>query len=526
MNKLKQVPGTELPSLLRVARRINEQRDLVPLIETLLEQAQTMASAEAGVLWLYRDDAEREWLDCARHCAKGPSGAPVCALDGPPLPLDHEHASRPAARVVRSGKSLHINQGNELDPRDRELLTPLLVRQVDSLFLVPLRNHEGTVVGVLQLVNAHPDGAGAGTAGPFPARTRLLLEALGGYAGIALNNLLVVQELKDLLDAFVKVIAQAIDAKSPHTSAHCQRVPMLTELLAQAACDAPGPFADFQLDEDEWYELRVAAWLHDCGKLATPDSVLDKSTKLHTLHDRIELVAARFAALRSEIERRYEREALAEPHREPHLRERLEQEIGQLTDDLALLERVNKGSETMAKSDQERVRGMATRTWIDAHGRARPLLTEDEVRNLCILRGTLTEDERRIINGHMDVTLDMLQSLPFPRKLRRVPEYAGGHHERMDGSGFPLGLTREQMSIPARIMAIADVFEALTARERPYKKPLKLSEALGIMQTMRDNHHLDPDLYRLFLQAGVWREYALRTLDEEQIDVRDPAPYY
>lgn len=526
MNRLEQVPDAELPPLLRVARRINEQRDLAPLIETILEQAQAMAGAEAGVLWLYRDDAEREWLDCARHCANGPDGAPVCALDGPLLPLDHDHVSRPAARVVRSGEPLHIDQGEALDARDRALLVPLLVSEVRSLFLVPLRNHEGAVVGVLQLVNAHPRDASKGSAGPFPPRARLLLEALGDYAGIALNNLLLVQELKNLLDAFVKVIAQAIDAKSPHTSAHCQRVPLLTELLARAACDDRADFADFQLDEDDWYELRVAAWLHDCGKLATPDSVLDKSTKLHTLHDRIELVAARFAVLRSDIQRRYEREALAEPRREPELRVRLEREIGELTDDLALLERVNKGGETMAAADQARVRRIARRTWTDAHGRVAPLLTEDEVGNLCIPRGTLTEEERRIINGHMDVTLEMLGSLPFPRKLRRVPEYAGGHHERMDGSGFPRGLTREQMSIPARIMAIADVFEALTSRERPYKKPLKLSEALGIMQRMRDDRHLDPDLYRLFLQAGVWREYARLILDQEQMDVQDPAPYY
>src|SRR5699024_2735514 len=183
--------------------------------------------------------------------------------------------------------------------------------------------------------------------------------------------------------------------------------------------------------------------LHDCGKLATPDSVLDKSTKLHTLHDRIELVAARFAALRSEIERCYERDALVAPEREPEYRARLGREIEELADDFALLERVNKGSETMAEADKQRVRRIAARTWVDARGQRQPLLTSDEVENLCITRGTLTDAERRIINGHIDVTLDMLESLPFPRKLRRVPEYAGGHHEHMDGLGFPRGLTRE-----------------------------------------------------------------------------------
>ena len=524
MNKLQRVPDPHLPPLLRVARQINEQRDLAPLIEAVLEEAQVLAGAEAGVLWLYREEGDAEWLDCARHCSNGPEGAPVCALEGPRLPLDDEHADRPAVRVARSGQPLHLTGADHFHAQDLALLVPLLVRQVDSLLLVPMRNHEGVVVGVLQLVNPDPDGVPHGDAVPAPALA--LLEALAGYAGIALNNLLLVQELKDLLDAFVKVIARAIDAKSSHTSAHCERVPLLTELLARAACDDQARFADFELDEDGWYELSVAAWLHDCGKLATPDSVLDKSTKLHSLHDRIEMVAARFAVLRSEAERRYEREALTEPAREPQFRERMEETVQTLSDDLTFLERINKGGESMAPEDQARVRRIAKTVWIDAHGQRRPLLSEDEVNNLCIPRGTLTEEERRIINGHMDITLEMLESLPFPRKLRRVPEYAGGHHERMDGRGFPRGLTREQMSVPARIMAIADVFEALTSRERPYKEPLKLSEALGIMQRMRDNQHLDPDLYRLFLDAGVWRDYARTALDPEQLDVDDPAPYY
>ena len=524
MNKLQQVPDPHLPPLLRVARQINEQRDLAPLIEAVLEEAQALAGAEAGVLWLYREEGEVEWLDCARHCRNGPEGAPVCALEGPRLPLDDDHAGRPAVRVARSGQSLHLTDTGGFDAEDLALLVPLLVQRVDSLLLVPMRNHEGVVVGVLQLVNPHPDGSRH--AGAFPAPVLALLEALAGYAGIALNNLLLVQELKDLLDAFVKVIARAIDAKSSHTSAHCERVPLLTELLARAACDDQTRFADFYLDEDGWYELTVAAWLHDCGKLATPDSVLDKSTKLHSLHDRIEMVAARFAVLRNEAERRYERDALTEPAREPLFRERMEEAVQALGDDLAFLERINKGGESMAPEDQARVRRIAETVWTDAHGQRRPLLSEDEVKNLCIPRGTLTEEERRTINGHMDITLEMLESLPFPRKLRRVPEYAGGHHERMDGRGFPRGLTREQMSVPARIMAIADVFEALTSRERPYKEPLKLSEALGIMQRMRDNQHLDPDLYRLFLDAGVWRDYALTALDPVQLDVEDASPYY
>ena len=158
-------------------------------------------------------------------------------------------------------------------------------------------------------------------------------------------------------------------------------------------------------------------------------------------------------------------------------------------------------------------------------GEGNPLLGDDELDNLGSPGGTRTREERQVINGHMDVSLDMLGALPLPRKLQRVPEYAGGHHEKMDGTGFPLGLTRDQMSIPARIMAIADVFEALTAKERPYKTPLKLSEALGIMQRMRNNDHLDPDLYQLFIRSRVWRQYGEKHLDPVQLDVEDGSAF-
>jgi HD-GYP domain-containing protein (c-di-GMP phosphodiesterase class II) len=179
----------------------------------------------------------------------------------------------------------------------------------------------------------------------------------------------------------------------------------------------------------------------------------------------------------------------------------------------------------MSPDDQARVRSIASRQWCDAQGEWRPLLSDEEVMNLCISRGTLNSDERALINDHMRVTLNMLESLPFPRTLRRVPEYAGGHHEKMDGSGFPRGLTREQMSLPARMMAIADVFEALTASERPYKPPMKLSQALGILQRMVAQNHIDPELYQVFLEQRVWERYARAHLRAEQLDVSDPVSY-
>lgn len=505
------------------------------LLERILTEAQGLTRADGGSLYLFRDDDEGpERLEFAlvRNDSlginQGGSSGGKITLDPVPLKTadgreNHHHV---AAHVALTGEAVNIADAYESEAFDfsgtKAFDEQHNYRSV-SFLTIPLLNHLNEVIGVLQLVNArHPRTR---KIIPFSEHVEPLVKALASYAAIALNNLILVQELKNLLDAFIKVIAQAIDAKSSHTSAHCQRVPLLTELIARAACEDSAEFDDFQLDDDEWYELHVAAWMHDCGKLATPDSVLDKSTKLHTLYDRIETVATRFAALRQQKESDYLQAVIENPARREELSRRHRDEMVKLEDDLEFLRRVNKGGEFMAEEDKERVRSLARLSWLDAAGKPRPLLTGDEVSNLCIERGTLTAEERERINDHMRVTIDMLESLPFPRKLRRVPEYAGGHHEKMDGTGFPKGLTRDEMSIPARMMAIADIFEALTSKDRPYKDPMKLSQALSILQKMRDVNHIDPDLYQLFLRHRVWEKYGREALDPEQIDVQDPAPY-
>lgn len=504
------------------------------LLERILSEAQAMTYADGGSLYLFRDDNEKPRLEFALvrndslKINQGGSSGNEISL--PPVPLrdqagqdNHHHI---AAHVAISGQLVNIPdayRSEQFDFSGTKAFDERHGYRSVSFLTIPLLNHLNEVIGVLQLVNArHPQSR---EIIPFSEHIEPLVRALSSYAAIALNNLILVQELKNLLDAFIKVIAQAIDAKSPHTSGHCQRVPLLTELIARAACEDKTTFRDFNLDEDGWYELHVAAWMHDCGKLSTPDSVLDKSTKLHTLCDRIDAVRTRFVALKSQRERDTLLAILAEPERRPELEQAMRQELAALDEDLAFIETANKGGEFMAEESKQRVRDIAARQWRDAAGQLQALLSEDEVYNLCIERGTLTHEERQIINNHMQVTIDMLESLPFPRKLRRVPEYAGGHHEKMDGTGFPRGLKREQMSWPARMMAIADIFEALTAKDRPYKDPMKISQALSIMQKMRDGNHIDPDLYELFVRSRVWEQYAKQVLDPVQLDIQDAAAY-
>jgi HD-GYP domain-containing protein (c-di-GMP phosphodiesterase class II) len=442
-----------------------------------------------------------------------------------------------------------------------------------SFLTVPLKNHNGYVIGVLQLINAKDT---QGRVVPFDASIVPMVSALASQAAVSIDNRMLIEELKHLLDAFIGVIAAAIDTKSPNTGGHCQRVPVLTEMLVRAACEAKaGPFSGFDLTEEEWYELRVACWLHDCGKVITPEHIVDKATKLECIHDRIHEVRMRFEVLKRDAEIALLKGLLAGGDAAA-LRAAYERECATLDDDFAFIGECNVGGETMAPERIERLQRIAERTWTRTLSNRigisyaetkrrdaipeRPLPVEEklledrydhisprqglrlsaegnpwgfkmhapereanlgEIYNLSISRGTLTDEDRYRINEHMAQTIVMLESLPWPRHLRRVPEYAGGHHERMDGTGYPRGLKGEEMSIPARVMAIADIFEALTAADRPYKPPKKLSEALRIMRFMVKDGHIDPDLFRLFVETGVYRQYAAQYLKPDQIDEVD-----
>ena len=386
-----------------------------------------------------------------------------------------------------------------------------------SMLAVPLKNHQSDVVGVLQLLNAiDPQN---GQVVPFTPDVQEITEAFAGQAAVAIENQQLIVSQKALLDSFMQVLAHAIDRKSPYTGTHCIRVPVIMEMLTKAACEDKGVFTDFNLNQAQWEEVMTAAWLHDCGKVATPEYVIDKATKLETIRDGIHTVRVRFALMKCEAELRHARACLDPNVDMAKIDGELATKLSNLDDDLAFIEKTNIGGEFLSDEAIARVARIASNYhWTDSLGVTQPSLSDEEVNNLSVRRGTLTDAERKIINDHVVITIEMLNSLPFPKHLRRVPEYAAAHHERCDGKGYPYGLTREQMAIPSRIMAIADVFEALTADDRPYKKAKKLSEALHIMSSMAREGHLDPDLFALFMQAGVWHDYAEKYLPAYQVD--------
>jgi HD-GYP domain-containing protein (c-di-GMP phosphodiesterase class II) len=343
-------------------------------------------------------------------------------------------------------------------------------------------------------------------------------------AAIALTQRQLIDAQRNLFDSVVKLIAGAIDAKSPHTSGHCQRVPVIARMLAEAVNNDDRPeWLNAHLSEDELYELNVAAWLHDCGKLAMPDYVMDKRTKLDGLNDRITEIDARLAALYhsfradkwESLTRRFladSDELFFEADKSIILEKRRLQKFSDF------LHFSNNGDAFMSNEMQQKVKDAGGTYWTALDG-DRPLLTEEEVDLLNITSGTLSTQERKIVKDHIIVTIDMLKALPYPQKLKNVVEIAGGHHERVDGKGYPYGLTGQQLSLRARIMAIADIFEALTAPDRPYKQPKTLSETLKIMGFMAKEGHLDAELFDVFLNQKVYLQYAQQFMSVTQIDL-------
>jgi HD-GYP domain-containing protein (c-di-GMP phosphodiesterase class II) len=513
--------GLRLEQLNAIGASLSAERDINRLLESILAAAKTITGADGGTLYRLAEDKTLRFeivrTTSLKYYLGGTSGNPV-----PFYPIQLYKDGKPnhsmvAAHAALTGKTVNIADAYTADGFDfsgTRAFDSKTGYRSKSFLTVPMRNHEHEAIGVLQLINARDPKSGEISA--FSDSDQRLAESLASQAAIALTNRMLINQLEQLFESFINLINSAIDEKSPYTGGHCQRVPQLTMMLAEAVNDTrEGPLADFHMSEKDRYELKIAGLLHDCGKVTTPVHVVDKATKLETIYDRIHLIDTRFEILKRDLEL----ESLRGNLDPQQLRNRLRA----LDDDRRFLHACNIGSERMRDEDVARVKRIAAYRWRDMAGHEANFLSDDEVTNLTIRAGTLTDEERKVINHHIVATIKMLEALPWPKHLTKVPEYAGGHHERMDGKGYPKGLKREQMSVQARCMGIADIFEALTAKDRPYKKGKTLSESLEILGRMRLNNHVDPDLFDIFVRRKVYRRYAEMFLDPEQIDQVDEA---
>lgn len=521
-----------LDQLTELSVELGGTHDTDALLERILVVAQSMTNADGGTL--YRPSADRRFLDfhILRNGTLGmrQGGASGEAVTAPSIPLfdatGDKNLASVAAYAAHFGLSVNIEDVYKADVFNFSGMVDFDRQRnyhSQSFLTVPLSDHEGELVGVLQLINAIDAETGAIRA--FSPTDQRFIEALAAQAAVALTHQRLIRQLEELLESLVNLINIGIDEKSPYTGRHCQFVPELTMMLAEAVHNTEtGPMAGFRMTDADRKELWLAGLLHDCGKITTPVHVVDKATKLETISDRIHTVDTRFEVLLRDAEIAALKQQLAaggDAARLAAIAADLARRQGELRDERDFIRFANVGAEAMSAEHQQRVRQIAARRWTGPDGVERDFLDADEVANLTIKFGTLTEAERKIINNHIVVTIRMLEALPWPKHLKNVPEYAGGHHERMDGKGYPRGLTGDQMSVQARLMAIADIFEALTAKDRPYKKGKMLSESLRILGQFSLNGHIDPALFDIFIRSKIYLEFARRNMDDKQIDVID-----
>lgn len=534
-----------LHDLLSLLRDTASNQDFSVLAKTITHQSYLVTKAETIVLYT-RDSSEGDYEIMTNHSII-------------PFKIDlNEFFSSTAwiQKDLAKGEMLHFNREDNCLAKFRDIFYN------SDIFLFPLLNRQQQLVGILLLGYER-------AITPAQNDKHAFLRELLSFAELAKENIDKIREQKEMLNAFVELIASAIDTKSPYTGSHCQRVPKLSEMLTKAADKDTNYFAAFSMSQSDWEALYLASWLHDCGKVTTPEYVIDKATKLETIYDRIHEVRMRFELLKAQAEIDYW-QALYEGNGESsELKAQLLSTHQRLDDDFAFVAKCNIGGEFMNEEDIERLHTIGRYQWKrtldDQLGvswlekeRAgslvplpvmEPLLSDKpvhqirwpqgvnpketwsepfvlepgelkynrgELYNLAIQRGTLNDEERFIINDHIIQTITMLQRLPYPEHLKSVPEIACGHHERMDGKGYPKGLSEQNLSIPARVMAIADVFEALTSNDRPYKKAKTLTESIDIMTAMATSGHIDPKLYLLFLEQELDLKYAELYLSSEQ----------
>lgn len=418
-----------------------------------------------------------------------------------------------------------------------------------SVLAIPLIGRKGNTLGIVEFINKL-DTNGKNII--FTSELQSELLAICKLLTVTLENKKLGEDYSLLLESFIEVLARAIDAKSPYTGAHCQRVPIIARLLASAVIDQDsGKYKDFTMSDTDLYTLHIASWLHDCGKITTPEYIVDKASKLEGIFNRIHEIRDRFEILRRDAHILYLQKRLQNTDTQENLQAEYVNTVKKLEDDFAFVAKCNTGDIPLTDDDLARLEQIsriqftryfnrmlglswAERERIEDYNAfiepARENLIQNrpdhlakiynygELYNLSIPRGTINKEEREKINEHIVVTIEMLKALPFPKELANIVEYAGAHHERIDGKGYPNGLTGDQMSVPAKIMAIADIFEALTASDRPYKEPKKLSEVLAIMKEMKNTGHIDPDLYEIFIRSRVFLEYANLYIKAEQID--------
>lgn len=499
--------------LTQVGLALSAERDMDRLLETIVDEARAFTHADGGTLYLLSEKERALHFEIVQNdtlfLRMGGTGgeitwAPVSLsqADGSP---NHTHVSAHAAlsgEVISIPDVYHVEGFNFEGTREFDAKTGYRSR---SMLVIPMRDHENEIIGVLQLLNSKDPETGAIRV--FSQESQQMAESLASQAAVVITNHRLFKELEVLLQSFIKTFVTAVDEKSPYTGGHVRRVSELTMAIAERinACEE-GPLAGVHWDKEQMKELQLAAWLHDVGKVVTPEHIMDKARKLEGVFDRVEIIRTRFALYERDCEIRMLRRLLAGKENRDHVIREFEQAVAGNQGDLALLYRVNDGTAVMGDEDRKTLRRLAERK-VMVSGKEEALISPQELHNLLIPRGTLTPEERQIVENHASLSFQLLAQLPFPKKLKNLPMFAGAHHERPDGTGYPWGIKGDALPLQPRIIALADIFEALTARDRPYKKAKTPEEAVVILADLAAKGAIDPDVFDVFLKSGIHRTW-------------------
>lgn len=515
--------------LTRIGESLSSETDLDKIFDMILEEGVEFTRADAATIYKLSEDGkylEFEILyNAALNIRLGGSRNPTTWASK--IPLYTEDGQPSLSYIVTSvfHKKTSLCFDDVYETKDYNICGTIDFDRKSnyrckSMLTIPLKNHEDEVLGVIQFINAMDEHKNIVS---FSDEHRTMLSSLASQAAIALSNRKLIQSLENLLNQFIRSIATAIERKSKYSSDHISRVAMLTEMFADKVNLADeNYFGGKRFSDNELKELSMAGWMHDVGKIVTPEYVMDKSTKLEAIFDRIDMVKLRFEKL--ELGLKLIQCQLSEAEFQSFVKTNIDDSLegndvfSFITDATKFVSRLNFGEEFVAEEDLARVEKLSTINF-SYDGQQYYLFTENEKKNLMIKgRGTFTSEEFQVMKDHVSITWEMLSQLTFPKKFKNVAFYASTHHEALNGKGYPRGIGADELPLQSRIIAVADIFEALTAADRPYKKPKTLSESLDIMATMVRIGHLDESLVSYFMDSGLYLEYANRFMKPEYVD--------
>jgi HD-GYP domain-containing protein (c-di-GMP phosphodiesterase class II)/ribonuclease BN (tRNA processing enzyme) len=515
----------EIKKLIDIGKSLTTEKNFDVLMEKILLGAKEFSDADGGTLYLVTEDEKKLKFQVVQTDSLSiKMGGTEGKITWPELPLYLEDGKpnnlMVAALCALEGKMINIPdvyETKDFNFEGTKKFDETTGYRTKSMLVVPMKNHEDTVIGVVQLLNKMDDNGNTIT---FTNEDKQLIESMASQAAVSITNNRLITELENLLDSFIKTIATAIGEKSEYTGGHINRVAEIAETLTKAINDNQTIFKDVNFTNDEIKQMSRAAWLHDIGKIVTPEYVVDKGKKLETIYDRVNTVKAKFEIVKKDLELDYYKNTsnINSQKEKEELTINFQNKITSLNDDLDFVISCNTGGEFMEDNKIERIKEIAKQK-LSINGEELNLLSEDEVYNLCIKKGTLTNEERDVINNHVTMSYKMLETLPFPKKLKRVPIIAGSHHKMVKGGGYSAPEILDlPMTIEDKILAVADVFEALTANDRPYKKANSLNTSLRILSFMVKDQHLDRDIVKFFVDSNLHLDYANKYLSEEQMD--------